>query len=133
MAIVPMLFLMTSVVHPSEGPYFSGTINTLRVFGTLIGGAAVGQLLAVRSRFHSEMLLDHAASVSNSFSESSDPSQLMAIIAQQSVVLSVADAYRVLGVLALLLIPLVLRLTHIPAPDLNAAPAHASHSPSSHG
>lgn len=133
MAIVSMLFLMTSVVHPSEGPYFSGTINTLRVFGSLIGGAVVGQLLAVRGRFHAEMLLDHAALVSNSVPESADPSQLMAIIAQQSLVLSVADAYRTLGVLALLLIPLVLRLTHIPAPDLNAATAAPSHPPSTHG
>lgn len=133
MAIVAQLFLMTSVVHPNEGPYFSGTINTLRVFGSLIGGAVVGQLLAVRGRFHAEMLLDHAALVGHSWPESSDPSALMAIIAQQSVVLSVADAYRLLGVLALLLIPLVLRLTHIPAPDLSAPPAHASPSPSSHG
>lgn len=133
MAIVSMLFLMTSVVHPSEGPYFSGTINTLRVFGSLIGGAVLGQLLAVRSRFHSEMLLDHAALIWDSLPESSDPSQLMAVVAQQSLVLSVADAYRVLGVLALLLIPLVLRLTHIPAPELNPAPPQASPSPSSHG
>lgn len=133
MAIVSQLFLMTSVVHPNEGPYFSGTINTLRVFGSLVGGAVIGQLLAVRGRFHSEMLLDHAALVSNAWPESSDPSLLIAVIAQQSVVLSVADAYRVLGVLSLLLIPLVLKLTHIPAPDLSVVPAHTPHSPSSHG
>lgn len=131
MAIVSLLFLMTSVVHPSEGPYFSGTINTLRVFGSLIGAAVLGQLLAVRSRFHAEMLLDHAAQVWDSLPESSDPSRLMTIVAQQSIVLSVADAYRVLGVLALLLIPLVLRLSYIPAPDLNAPPPQPS--PSSHG
>lgn len=133
MAIVSQLFLMTSVVHPTEGPYFSGTINTLRVFGSLIGGAVLGQVLAVRGRFHSEMLLDHAALVSNSVPETTDPSQLMAIIAQQSLVLSVADAYRMLGALALLLIPLVLYMTYIPAPDLNAAAPQPSPSPSSHG
>lgn len=133
MAIVSQLFLMTSVVHPNEGPYFSGTINTLRVFGSLIGGAVIGQLLAVRGRFHAEMLLDHAALVGNSLPHPPDPSQLMSIIGQQSMVLSVADTYRALGVLALLLIPLVLRLTYIPAPDLGAAPAHSSSSTSSHG
>lgn len=133
MAIVSQLFLMTSVVHPNEGPYFSGTINTLRVFGSLIGGAVLGQVLAVRGRFHSEILLDHAALVSNSLPDSADPSQLMAIIALQSLVLSVADAYRVLGALAVLLIPLVLHLTYIPAPDLNAAAPQPSPSPSSHG
>lgn len=132
MAIVSQLFLMTSVVHPSEGPYFSGTINTLRVFGSLIGGAVVGQLLAARGRFHTEMLLDHAALVGNTLPEL-DPSLLMATIAQQSLVLSVADAYQVLGVLALVLIPLVLRLTYIPAPDLGAAQSAPPHSPSTHG
>lgn len=133
MAIVSQLFLMTSVVHPNEGPYFSGTINTLRVFGSLIGGAVVGQILAVRGRFHAEMLLDHAALVGNALPESADPSQLMTIIAQQSLVLSIADAYRVLGVLALVLIPLVLRLAYIPAPDLGAAPSAPTHSPSTNG
>ncbi|UCV17809.1 MFS transporter [Ferribacterium limneticum] len=131
MAIVSQLFLMTSVVHPNEGPYFSGTINTLRAFSSLIGGATIGQLLAVRSRFHSEMLLDRAAQASNWVAQSPDSTQLMNIVSQQSVVLSVADAYRVLGVLALLLIPLVLRLTYIPAPDLSAT--HPTPSPSSHG
>ena len=51
-------FLATSVVRPSEGPYVSGTINTLRALGSLIGGAVVGQFLTVRGRFHGEMLLD---------------------------------------------------------------------------
>jgi DHA2 family multidrug resistance protein len=50
----------------------------------------------------------------------------MGLIGEQSLVLSIADAYRVLGVLALLMIPLVLRLNHIPAPDLGAAPTTSS-------
>jgi len=118
MAVVSILFLMTSVVEPSEGPYFAGTINTLRVLGSLIGGAFVGQLLTVRSRFHTEMLLDHAAFVGNSIPQPPDPSALIGIIAQQSMVLSVADAYRVLGSLSLLLIPLALRMAYVPAPDV---------------
>ena len=58
--------------------------------------------------------------VLNALPEAPEPSQLMPMIAQQSLVLSTADAYRVLGVLALLMIPLVLRLTHIPAPAMSA-------------
>ncbi len=58
MAVVSMLFLITSVVQPAEGPYVSGTINTLRAFGSLAGAAAVAQLITVRGRFHGEMLLD---------------------------------------------------------------------------
>ena len=126
MAVVSMLFLITSVVQPAEGPYVSGTINTLRAFGSLFGAAVVGQLITLRGRFHGDRLLDHAALASNA--QGLEPSQLMGIFGQQSLVLSVADAYRVLGVLALLLIPLVLRLTHIPAPVIQAAS-----SPSSYG
>lgn len=133
MAIVSQLFLMTSVVHPNEGPYFSGTINTLRVLGSLIGGAVIGQLLAVRGRFHAEMLLDHAAQIGNALPDFSDAPQLMAAINQQSLVLSVADGYRVLGILAILLIPLVLSLTHIPAPDLDALPVLPPHPTTKHG
>lgn len=129
MAVVSLLFLMTSVVHPSEGPYFSGTINTLRVFGTLIGSALVGQVLAVRGRFHAEILLDQSAG--RSLALASEPATLMGSISQQALVLSIADAYRLLGVLALLLIPLVLSLSHIPAPD--TAPASAPPQPSPPG
>ena len=128
MAVVSMLFLATSVVRPGEGPYVSGTINTLRALGSLIGGAVVGQFLTVRGRFHGEMLLDHAALAESSLSSVPEPSQLMGIIGQQALVLSVADAYRALGVLALILIPFVLRLTYIPAPDLKASTSLSSSS-----
>jgi DHA2 family multidrug resistance protein len=131
MAVISMLFLCTSVVQPDEGPYVSGTVNTLRAFGSLLGAAVVGQLVTVRGRFHAEMLLDHAALAGDSLPLPPEPSQLMNIIGQQSLVLSVADAYRALGVLALLLIPFVLRLTYIPAPDLRAASSPSTVSSSS--
>lgn len=126
LSVVSLLFLMTSVVHPSEGPYFSGAINTMRVFGSLIGGAVVGQLLSLRSRFHAEMLLDQAGLVSQAFQPAPDAAQLLAIVTEQAMVLSVADLYRVLGGLALILTALALRFHYIPAPDLNAPPAHPS-------
>ena len=74
------------------------------------------------------MLLDHAALAESSLSSVPEPSQLMGIIGQQALVLSVADAYRALGVLALILIPFVLRLTYIPAPDLKASTSLSSSS-----
>ena len=117
MAVVSMLFLMTSVVQPQEGPFLSGTINTLRAFGSTLGAAIVGQFTVERSRFHADMLLDHAALVGNTVANAPEPAQLMAIVGQQSLVLSIADAYRVLGILALLMIPLVLQLVRIPAPS----------------
>jgi DHA2 family multidrug resistance protein len=41
----------------------------------------------------------------------------MGIVGRQSLVMSVGDVYLVLGVLALLLIPMVLTLTYVPPPD----------------
>lgn len=121
MAVVSFLFLGTSVVQPSEGPSVSGMINALRVLGTLLGSAVIEQLVTVRGRFHAEMLLDRAAFVSDSLPLDVDPSSLMTAIGTQALVLSIADAYRALGILAILLIPLVLRLTRIPAPELRTA------------
>jgi MFS transporter, DHA2 family, multidrug resistance protein len=117
MAVVAMLFLATSVVQPQEGPYVSGLINTLRAFGSLSGAALVAQLMIVRTRFHAEMLVDHAARVGPTVPDTVPASQLMGIVGGQSLVMAVGDAYLVLGVLALLLIPVVLMLTHVPAPD----------------
>jgi DHA2 family multidrug resistance protein len=117
MAVVAMLFLVTSVVQAPEGPYVSGLINTLRAFGSLAGAALVAQFMVVRTRFHIEMLLDHAARVAHSVPDAPPPSQLMGIVGPQSLVMSIGDAYLVLGVLALLLIPLVLKLTYVPSPD----------------
>lgn len=117
MAVVSMLFLVTSVVQPSEGPYVSGLINTLRAFGSLAGAALVAQLMVVRTRFHVEVLLDRAAQAAPSVAAAVPPSQLMAIVGQQSLVMSIGDAYLVLGVLAMLLIPLVLNLAYVPSPD----------------
>jgi DHA2 family multidrug resistance protein len=125
LAVVSMLFLATSVVQPHEGPFVSGTINMLRAFGSLAGAALVSQLLTVRSRFHLEMLLDHAALAGNSSFLSLPPSQLSSVIGPQSVVLSVADAFYASGLLALLLIPLVLSLTHVPAPQPSPPPTSA--------
>lgn len=126
MAIVSMLFLGTGVVQPHEGPYVSGLINTLRAFGSLTGAVAVAQLITVRGRFHGEMLLDHAALAADSVADAPRPEQLTEIIGQQSLVLAVGDAYLVLGVLALLLIPMVLKLTYVPSPSRHPAPSSAT-------
>lgn len=121
MAVVSILFQITSVVLPGEGPFVSGMINALRVFGTLIGSAIIEQFVTVRGRFYVEMLLNHAALVGNALPLPPEPSSLMGVIGPQALVLATANAYRVIGILAILLIPLVLRLTYIPAPDLRAA------------
>ncbi|THD05717.1 MFS transporter [Panacagrimonas perspica] len=130
MAIVSMLFLITSVVQPTEGPFVAGTINGLRALGALAGAALVTQFMTVRGRFHADLLLDHAATVDQALPNLLAPSELARVIGQQALVLSIADAYRVLAVLALLLIPLVLRFTYIAPPLQRAAAARPSAQPS---
>ncbi|WP_299998327.1 MFS transporter [uncultured Cedecea sp.] len=117
MAIISMLFLATSVVKPIEGPYVSGTINTLRALGSLAGGTMINQWIITRDIFHRNVLSDQAALQDNFHSLLSEPVILDQVIYQQSHVLSVADIYYVLGVVALILIPLVFQLTYIPAPN----------------
>ena len=120
MAMVALLFLVTSVVQPMEGPFLAGMVNIVRVFSATVGGAVIGQLTAVRTRFHTDMLLDSAAQALPRLPPS-DPSlaTLSSTVAQQAGVLATADVYRVFAVLALLLIPAVLKLQYIPAPVVN--------------
>lgn len=120
MAFVAILFLMTSVVQPMEGPFLAGMVNIVRVFSATVGVAVIGQLTAVRSRFHTEMLLDSAAQALPRLPPS-DPflPTLSSTVLQQASVLATADVYRVFAVLALLLIPVVLKLQYIPAPVVN--------------
>ncbi|GHU30563.1 MFS transporter [Betaproteobacteria bacterium] len=121
MAVVSALFLGTSVVQPMEGPFVAGLINILRVLGTTLTGAFTGQFTALRGRFHSEMLLDHAGNLLPRLHDPL-PGDLGGIVAREASILAVADLYRVFALLALLLIPLVLMLQHIPAPAVKRPP-----------
>lgn len=115
MAIVSLLFLGTSVVQPMEGPYVAGIVNTLRAFGSVLGGAMVGQLVILRSRFHGEMLLDHAGHLLARLPSSDAWSGALAeTVAREANVLAAADVYRLFGLLALLLVPVVLKLQYMP-------------------
>lgn len=133
MAVVSLLFLATSVVQPHEGPHVSGTINTIRAFGSLAGAAVVLHVVNLRQRFHAEMLLDRAAQVGEALAHGLEPMQWMRVVGHQAMVLSVADAYRLLGLLALLTVPLALCLTRVAPPAVQAAPPAPPVPPSPHG
>ncbi|HKT26859.1 MFS transporter [Dyella sp.] len=123
MTIIPLLFLATSVVQPPEGPYVSGIVNLFRALSATLGGAVIGQLSVVRNRFHTEMLLDQAGNLAARLpSDDARWASIASNVAQQAGVLSTADVYRVFGLLALLLIPVVLNLQYIPAPTTTASP-----------
>lgn len=122
MAVIAMLFLATSVVGPTEGGYVAGIVNLLRSAGALSGTALVTRLIELRTRFHSEMLLDHAA-----LAQVPAPSGLAASIAGQSAVLSIADAYLLLALFAALLIPAAFALNYIPSPRKAASTQQPGH------
>lgn len=123
MAMVAILFLVVSVVQPMEGPFLAGLVNIVRVLSIIVGGAFIGQVTVIRSRFHSEMLIDQAGNLIPRL-PSSDVmlGVLNEQIAQQASVLAAADAYRVLGLLTLLFVPIVLKLQYIPAPVVPRTP-----------
>lgn len=118
LAIVPLLFLGTSVVQPAEGPFVAGIINTMRAFGTLFSGAMVGELMHSRQTFHSEILRGQSSYWLSQPDTGSGIAELGQIVNQQALVLAGADLYEIYGVLMLLLIPPVLCLKYIPAPQV---------------
>ena len=119
LAVVSLLFLSTSVVQPEEGPFVSGMVNMLRAFGTALGSALITQMMLERGRFHSDMLLGNLARAGATLGLHDD--RMVALsdsVATQAPTLATADAYRVLGILALVLIPLALCLTPVAPPRL---------------
>jgi DHA2 family multidrug resistance protein len=117
MAVVSMLFLATSVVHPMEGPFVSGLVNVLRAFASLLGSTLVGSFLIHRTAEHQRGLVDRLGRLAL------DGPDLTGRIGHQAFTLAIADAYRMLGLLALLLIPATFFLTYIPAPAPARDPA----------
>jgi DHA2 family multidrug resistance protein len=123
LAMVAMLYLVVSVVQPMEGPFLAGVINIVRVLATIIGGAFIGELTAVRTRFHLESLRDQVGLLSHRLTDLDTPGGLIGTVAREAGVLAAADVYRSIAVIALLLIPLILNFQHIPAPVLPDTPA----------
>lgn len=120
LAVVSMLFLATSVVQPMEGPYVSGTINTLRAAGTVFGSALIGQLSFLRGSFHHEMLLNNLGARWPAESGHTPLAQVSGWINQQAALLSAADISLIFAIAALVLIPGALYMTYIPAPRIPA-------------
>ncbi|ORJ25773.1 MFS transporter [Rouxiella badensis] len=72
MAILPVLMGATGVVQPPEGPFASAMFNTVRGLGSVLGTAVVGEFSSQREQFHSNVLLNHAGSVSALLSQPYD-------------------------------------------------------------
>lgn len=114
LAIVSLLFIATSAVMPMEGPFVSGIVNGLRVIGTFLGSIGIGSFLIDRTAAHERGLIDRIGRIG--FDPRGDPAGLVERIGHQAFTLSIADTYRMLGVLALALIPLTFFLIYTPPP-----------------
>ncbi len=119
LVVVPLLFLITSVVSPTEGPAIAGLINILRVFSATIVSASVGQINVTRGNFHSEMLLDNSGRLLQTAQNSIDTSALGQLITQQVSIKAYSDVYMFFSILTLLLIPIVLNLHRVFPPKLD--------------
>ena len=119
MAVVPLLFLGTSVVAPMEGPYVAGIINTLRAFGTVFAGGMIGEIMQQRHQFHYEVLLGGLGTWSAQ-PGTENAASFAGMASQQATILASADIYWLFMGLYLALIPCVLILNYIPAPLIPA-------------
>jgi DHA2 family multidrug resistance protein len=128
MVIVSLLFLATGVVAPMEGPYVAGTVNTLRALGLFLGVVLVERIIAVRAAHHATALADFAGLALSGEGLADLPRH----IGEQAFLLSLADAYRCLGALALLLMPFPLFLQRV-RPATAQPPAAPAPSPVSVG
>lgn len=118
LAIVSLLYIATSAVVPMEGPFVSGIVNALRVIGTFLGSTGIGSFLINRTAAHERGLFDRLGRIG--FDPSNDQASLAARIGHQAFTLSIADGYSLLGVLALVLIPLTFFLFYTPPPVIAA-------------
>ncbi|AUT64057.1 MFS transporter [Paraburkholderia terrae] len=114
MVIVAILMGVTTGLPPTEGPFASAMFNSLKAFTGVAATALIEGLGTAREHFHSSMLVDHLGNNALIASQSIDAAhglgELAHRIHEQAVVLTSADLYRVMAVIAvavLLLVPVL--------------------------
>ena len=114
MVILAILMGVTTGLPPTEGPFASAMFNSLKAFAGVAATALIDGLGTAREHFHSSMLVDHLGNNALIASQSIDGAhglgELAHRIHEQAVVLTSADLYRVMAVIAvavLLLVPVL--------------------------
>ncbi|MFM0700669.1 MFS transporter [Paraburkholderia sediminicola] len=145
LAVLPILMGATGTVQPPEGPFASALFNTTRGLSTVVGAAVVETFLTHREHFHSSMLIDRIGNTTQLLVQAPasigmhvapllpdgaarSPNaleQFSALVREQAIVLSVADAYlMIMGVaLALILLLLVLPQRAYPPQSIPVQPS----------
>ncbi|MGY4494821.1 MFS transporter [Pseudomonas sp. TE3610] len=103
MAVIPLLMLATSGLQPADGPAASAWFNTIKGFAAVAAGSALETLSLHRLHLHSTMLVDRLGNLW----PGSGGAELAERVHRQAEVLTAADLYRAMGLLALLLIALI--------------------------
>lgn len=114
MVIVAILMGVTTGLPPTEGPFASAMFNSLKAFTGVAATALIDGVGTAREHFHSSMLVDHLGNNALIASQSVDAAHSLGELAhrihEQAVVLTSADLYRVMAVIAvaaLLLVPVL--------------------------
>jgi DHA2 family multidrug resistance protein len=114
MVILAILMGVTTGLPPTEGPFASAMFNSLKAFTGVAATALIDGLGTAREHFHSSMLVDHLGNNASIAGQSIDGAhglgELAHRIHEQAVVLTSADLYRVMAVIAvavLLLVPVL--------------------------
>ncbi|MDE1180471.1 MFS transporter [Paraburkholderia sp.] len=120
MAVIPLLLLATNGMTPMEGPFASAWFNTVKGFAAVVGAGVTEGLMAMRERFHSNLLIDQLGNRPQAFALAQhdlatrlnlDPHAVLGLLDQrireQALVLASADVFRLMAVIALVLIALI--------------------------
>lgn len=115
LATISTVFMSSNNIEARLGPSFGGAINTARCLGVILGNALVMQFMQNRQAWHHESLRD-SASLFNGALFPLPQTQLSQIAGTEAFTASVADAYTLLGVVALCLLAFVLAMRYTPPP-----------------
>ncbi|MDE1150077.1 MAG: MFS transporter [Azospirillaceae bacterium] len=107
MAVIPLLMQATGSLTPTDGPFASAMFNSVKGLAAVIGTAVVEGLGTAREHLHSNTLLDRLGNLPILDSAMGDLTRLGNRVREQALVLTVADIYGVMAVVALALIVLI--------------------------
>ncbi|MGF6590945.1 MFS transporter [Pseudomonas sp. 2835] len=104
MSVIPLLMLATGGMTPQDGPFASAWFNTVKGLASVVAAGLIEAVTTVRRHFHSNALVD---SLGNSPLADSSAPGLARRIHEQALVLTSADLYLCMALLAAALIVLI--------------------------
>jgi MFS transporter, DHA2 family, multidrug resistance protein len=111
MMILAILMGITTGLAPTEGPFASAMVNSLKTFAAAVATGVIEGVGTDRERLHSNMLVDqlgnHALVTSQSINATHGLGELAHRIHEQAEVLTSADLYWVMAGVAVFLLLLV--------------------------